>query len=115
MSGRAPGFAAVARPLLAPLLIWAAHFAFVYGFVGLACARGWARPERTAFDVVSLVVFAATAAACAGAIWSIAAARGLRPLPDLEFLHGLTRGLGLLALVAMIWEGAAIFIVPACR
>ena len=114
-SARGPGFVVTAGLLLAGMLAWSLHFVFIYGFVGLACARGWARPDEAPLDVASLTVLGATAAACGATVWAMVAARRLRKHEDPGFLHGLALGIGALGLIAIIWEGAAVFFVPACQ
>ena len=53
---------------IAPVVIWAAHFAFVYGFTGIACARRfgavvpWVVGFASLVAVCALLVFAAPAA-----------------------------------------------------
>jgi hypothetical protein len=85
------------------VLLWALHFALVYGFTGLACARGW-------LGGIPWFVGIATLAAGAAAAFVI-----LRGLPRrAEFVDGIALGLAAFALVAILWEGLSIAMVPAC-
>lgn len=89
--------------LASGVVVWALHFTAAYGYTGLACARGMAAS-------VPWVVGIATAvgAAAAGAL----VARGLRHRGDFE--AGIGAGLAAFALLAILWEGVSIFMVPPC-
>jgi hypothetical protein len=83
------------------VMLWAAHFAAVYGFTALACARGFAA-------AVPWVVGVASALAAALAIALI-----VTHLSS-EFTRWMTAALAAFALVAIVWEGIPAFIVPTC-
>ncbi|HEX7054321.1 MAG TPA: hypothetical protein VF211_10375 [Burkholderiales bacterium] len=100
---RVSPFAAAALRLSAPVLVWALHFAAVYGFTGLACARGWA-------SAVPGAVGAASVIAAAAALAIVAA--GWRRRAELE--SWLSAALGGFALVAIAYEALGAWIVPAC-
>jgi hypothetical protein len=86
----------------AGVLIWAAHFAVIYGFTGLACARGWERAVPWTVGGASLVA----AAAAAIVLWKGAARRA-------DFIDFLAAGLAAFALLAILWEGgSAAFMAP---
>ena len=103
-------FARTTGLMLAGLLVWAAHFVFVYGFTGLACARpswGWTRHGT---DSAETGVAAATLAA---ALAILAVIRVARRTPD-AFSRWLSISGALLAFVAVAWAGLAILLIPAC-
>ncbi|HYC37993.1 MAG TPA: hypothetical protein VEC19_16305 [Usitatibacter sp.] len=85
------------------VLVWAAHFTAIYGFTGLACARGWT-------GAVAWVVGAATALALTACVAIIARSWTRR----FDFLAAVAVGLAAFALVAVLWEGLSITMVPAC-
>ena len=47
----------------AGLLVWGAHFLFVYVFTALACARAFADLRLIGIGIVPMAILAATAAA----------------------------------------------------
>jgi hypothetical protein len=83
------------------IVVWALHFAAIYGFTALACARGFGASAPW-------VVGAATAVAAAAAIAVIVT--HLSP----EFTRWMTAAVAGLALVAIVWEGLPALMVPAC-
>ena len=94
------------------ILIWAAHFGFIYAFVALACARGFAEAKWLGFDAVTVSVVAATLLA-AGAVLAFLAPAIRNGLGSFE--NWMTASAGALALLAIVWEGfVPVFIVPAC-
>ena len=74
------------------VIVWALHFALIYGYTALACARGFAA-------TAAWVVGAATLLAGLAALLVI-----LRNL-DHEFTRWISAAVGLAALVAIVWEG----------
>jgi hypothetical protein len=85
----------------AGVIVWALHFALVYGFTGLACARGLGA-------AVPWVVAAVTALAAALAVLLV-----LKNL-HAEFIQWMTAAVAAAALVAILWEGLAGLLVPTC-
>lgn len=83
-------------------LVWAAHFALLYGFTALACGRGFG-------GAVPWVAGGATLAAI-GALALIAWRHRRRG----EFSAWLTLALAGLALLAVLYETVPLFIVPIC-
>lgn len=96
-------FTAATLRLSAGVLAWALHFAVIYGWTGLACARGLGR-------TVPWVVGGATLAAAAAAIALLIA--GLRDRARFE--SWMMAGVAAFALVAIVWEGITVLIVPIC-
>lgn len=85
-------------------IVWALHFTAVYGFTALACARGFPR-------AVPSVIGAATLAAAALTIAIIAIAYSKRT----DFVDGVAAGVAAFALLAIVWEGLPVLVVPACE
>lgn len=83
------------------VIVWALHFAAVYGFTALACARGFGAAAPWAVGV-------ATALAAALAIALIA--RNL----DGEFTRWMTAAIAATALLAILWEGLPALMVTPC-
>jgi hypothetical protein len=110
---RTDGFSAAARAASAPLLLWAAHFAFCYVAVAVGCTAvlqgGGITPQG-----VRWVLTGATALALGGGITLLwrACREGRRTRGDLlPVVRGAT---ALLALVGMAWTGLAVGLVAAC-
>jgi 1,4-dihydroxy-2-naphthoate octaprenyltransferase len=76
------------------VMVWAAHFAVVYGFTALACARGFGGAS-------AWVVGAATLLAASAALAIIANNR------EREFTRWISAAVAAAALVAIVWEGLA--------
>lgn len=100
---RDPGFVRTSLRISAGVLVWALHFAAIYGFTALACARGWSGA------VLPLVVLATLAAAAAMLVIVVAGTRRRG-----EFESWLSASLAGLALVAVLYEGITVLVVPSC-
>lgn len=86
----------------AGVILWALHFAAIYGYAGLACARGWERSVTPVVAVSTLLAAVAVVALFVTA-WPRRA----------SFEAAITAGLAAFALLAILWEGASIaFLVP---
>ena len=83
-------------------LLWALHFAVLYGFTALACARGFAHSVPWVIGVATLVLGAAAAFFI------------LRSSKD-QFIGWLAAALAALSLLAMVWQAVPVLIVPACE
>ena len=81
------------------VIVWAVHFAVVYGFTALACARGFGGAAPWLVGVATLVA---------------AAAAVLVLLAHLsqEFTRWITAALAAAALLAILWEGLSALLVP---
>jgi hypothetical protein len=101
---QARNFVATAVYLCSAAMIWALHFLGIYGFTGLACARGLGviAPAIGTLTVVALLALGAISASA------------LRGGPQFEFERALTASLCGLAAVAIVWEAVPVFMVPAC-
>lgn len=105
--------------MLSGALIWASHFAVIYIFTALACARGFWDSSWLDIGVVAWVIGAATlAAVLAASAISVQAMRAARNQAAQEnaarFVHWMTAAIAGLSLVAIIWEAVPVLIVPAC-
>lgn len=85
-------------------IVWAVHFAVIYGITALACARGQAR-------IVPWVIAIATIAGVAAAAVIALRARPRRT----EFASWLTAAVAAMAAVAMIWEALAGIVARTCE
>jgi hypothetical protein len=84
-------------------LCWALHFAAIYGFTGVACARGYA-------PAVPWAILACTVPALLGA--AVVMRLALRRRESLE--HWLAAAIAGAAMVAIVWEALPALLVPAC-
>ncbi|WP_020158316.1 hypothetical protein [Methylobacter marinus] len=100
-------------------LVWALHFAVVYGTQHVVCAT--LAGSRAAFWVY-LAVFAATAVALPVLLLLIAkpgiarhtVRRGAVTKRAQAFLTGIMRLLALLSFFGVLWAGSAALLLPAC-
>ena len=83
-------------------LLWALHFALIYGFTALACARGFAQAVPFTVAGATLVL---------GVLAAFVILRGSRK--D-DFIDWLAAALGGFALLAIVLEAIPAFMVPAC-
>lgn len=102
--------------LFAAPIIWAMHFLTVYGAVGIICARGLHRSTLLGMDISSWVV-AGTSAASVLAVLLLSLRNENRepPRDNASFTRWTSAALGMLSIIAIIWEGMAILLVPACE
>ncbi len=117
---RSREFWPVALTLTSGFLVWAAHFAMIYGLTALACARGFNDAKLLGLEVVPLGVGAATLAALLMVVWVIMSCirwRGPRREDALtRFLRYTTILIGGFAILAIVWDGLpAILIGSPCR
>lgn len=114
------GFASRIFLACAGLMVWAAHFLFVYVFTALACARAFADVRLAGMGIVPLVILAATVAALVLLAWlsarawrseSRVRANGSRTL---RFLRYLGAALGLYSAAAILLQALPALILPVC-
>lgn len=116
------GFAARLAFLLGGLLVWAGHFLFVYGFNGLACARGFDRNTVLGAGIVVLTVGIATAvavlaAAGIGILAVLGRGPGIGDEPDPAVRAFWQLGAAVLAgfsVVAVLWTGLPALMIEPC-
>lgn len=111
------GFARTLLSTCAGPIVWALHFAWIYGFNGLVCARpGWDwQWLGVGADSLVLVVSAVVAiGAIGGWSWRVWAHRRHDALPSDAFEVWMTLGLAALSMVAVVYETAAVWLVAGC-
>lgn len=104
-------FARTTLRMFSGVIVWAAHFGTIYAASALSCALGLGITRWTGTSLTWIIVMA-TLAALAVTAWFVATAvrAGLA-----AFENWMTASVGLLAAVAIVWEGLVpVFIVPAC-
>lgn len=89
--------------ICAAIVLWAVHFAVLYGYTGLACARGYGHTISWVIAGATLVAFPLTAAI---------AARGWRERA--QFTGWMTGSVAALALIAMTYEALAALFTRSC-
>lgn len=105
------------------LLIWALHFALLYGLAAVACARGWQEHRFLGFGLIPFSTAALTLAALMAAAATLLAgirryaaaeqAHDIRPVD--AFMAYTAATLAAVSLVAILWNAVPVFIVPVCR
>lgn len=96
----------------AGVIVWVVHFGVIYGYTGLACARRFSAAGALWLDLVPWVIGTATlVAASLAAYWTVPV---LRAGSRLEFSEWMSGWLALLALGAILLEGATVLWVPVC-
>ena len=93
-AGPGLSFPRTALLISAGVIVWALHFAAIYGYTALACARGWT-------GLVAPVVGAATVLAAGAMLVLIVLGWRRRRV----FEHWLSAAIAALALVAIVYEG----------
>jgi hypothetical protein len=84
-------------------IVWGAHFAAIYGMTALACARGFPGLVPWAIGIATLIA----AGLLFFLIWI--------SFKDIDaFVNWLGATVAGLALLAIVWEAAAVLLVPAC-
>ena len=93
------------------VIVWALHFATVYGFTALACAHGLGDTRWPWMSVTAVIVIATAIALGATIVFvAIAMRAGLA-----AFENWLTAGVGAFAALAIVWEGLVpVFMLPPC-
>lgn len=115
MSPMQSSFARAFLLMLAGPIIWAAHFLFIYSFVGVVCARPALHVKWMGAAMSSWVIVAASLLALAAMAVIYLRLRGSMPRTgDPAFLPWLAGTLSLLSAVAIIWETLPVLLVPPC-
>jgi hypothetical protein len=105
-------FAATALRLSGGAIVWAAHFAVIYGFTGLACARGFSDEGAGWITAVPWVIGISTVLGSALAVLFIVPV--LRARRSADFTDWMSAGVAAFAINAMVLEGIAVLWVPVC-
>jgi hypothetical protein len=114
-----PRFVPAFALMLGGLIVWAAHFLFIYGATGLLCARPeWAQTQLLGLNIIRLTVAISTVAALVaiGALCALAprmAAAGFSVMNP-RFYRQITCWIGGLSALAVVWQGGFTFIVGLC-
>jgi hypothetical protein len=95
----------------AGVIIWAVHFAVIYGYTGLACAR---RLEATGETWVALVPWVVGIATVGGVLLALAFVAPAVRASRRAFVEWMSGWVAAFAVLAMILEGIAILWVPLC-
>ncbi len=96
-------FAVTSLRISAGIIVWALHFATIYGVTALACARGFAGSLPVAIAVATLVAVIGAAAILVS---------GWRRRSD--FAHWLSASIAGFALLAIVFEAMPAWLVPTC-
>lgn len=96
-------FASTVLRMASGAIVWALHFAALYGGAALACARGESR-------LLPVLVVGSTVAGVALCVVIVMRAYPARR----EFSQWMTAGVAAIAALAMVWEGLAALLAPAC-
>ena len=105
-------FATTALRMSSGVIVWAAHFAVIYGYTGLACARRFHDAGAVWVAAVPWVIGVATAVALVLMVLLIApAVRASRTNDFVEWMTAATAGL---ALIGVLYEAVPVFILPVC-
>ncbi len=106
--------------MMSAFLIWAVHFAAVYGINGLICARALEGMELYGQPVAMVLVLGATgialllaAGVLAAALWGIGPGRRASEDPR-RFIRFFTALAAAGALLAILWNGLPALQMPAC-
>jgi hypothetical protein len=98
-------------------IIWAVHFVAIYGAAGVICARPAAARLQWfglhAADWSTLIASAVAIAAIGAVILHMRKTIGHAKYAGL--IPWITVGLGMLAIVAILWETLPILLIPACH
>ena len=105
-------FSVAALRISAGAVIWAVHFTVVYGYTGLACARGFTDEGTGWITAIPWVIGIATAVA--GALTLPFIAPAVRARRSASFIDWMTAGVAAFALNAIVLEGIAVIWVPVC-
>jgi hypothetical protein len=108
--------------MIGGLLVWAAHFAVLYGFTSVACAKRFAAAHVLGIGIVPFVVGAATLlawAAIGALLWSAVSRtvplRSPRYAEVTEHFLGYTAAvIAVLSLVAITWTAVPVLVVAPC-
>ena len=115
------GFASRLLLASAGLLVWGAHFLFIYVFAALACARAFADMRLFGMGIVPLAILASTVAALLLLAWLsirgwLTENRVRAADPDTpRFLRHLGAVLGIYSAVAILLQALPVLVIPVCK
>jgi hypothetical protein len=93
------------------IIVWAIHFAVIYGFTALACDRGFAHADWVGAGPVTWVVLGATAVSALLLVWLM---RRLLQQARHSFIDWLGAGVAGLALIGVLYEAVPVLLVVPC-
>jgi hypothetical protein len=105
-------FGATALRLSAGVIVWAAHFATIYGYTGLACARQFHDAGAVWLAGVPWVIGVATLIAVAIMLWLMAPL--VRRERTGDFVVWMSGAIAGLALIGIVYEAVPVFMLPVC-
>jgi hypothetical protein len=112
MTAHRESFVAATFRMSAGIVVWAAHFAVIYGYAGLACARRFGDAGETWVALVPWVIGVSTAV---GAVLALALMAPLtRERAHSDFAAWMGAWLAAFALAAILLEAGSLLWVPAC-
>ena len=112
MTYEARPFAATALRMSAGVIVWAAHFAVIYGFTGLACARRFHDTGAVWTGAVPWVIGIATAVAAT--LMALLIVPALRAREANDFVQWMGAAIAGLALIGILYEAVPVFMLPVC-
>lgn len=111
-------FTATSFLILGGLLVWMAAFVFVYVFVAVACAKGFADARLSGLPVVTLVTLSGSLLAGVATVLIVRRGYRLHRGPEMDehtrFIGFVTFASGALALVALLLLVMPILVMSAC-
>lgn len=111
-----PSFTRSFLRLFSGPIIWALHFLAVYGFTGVVCARPGVRDTWLGISVFTWGIGVASLLAIAAVIvLHVRDWRAILITRQFDFLRLTASGLGLLSIVAMVWETLPVLMLPLCN
>ena len=99
------------------LIVWFARFIGIYGFTGIACARGWQDAALLGFDLVAAAITLSTVLGVGACAALIAYAVNHMRRTDEEnwrFMHFVAAFVAGAGALAMIFETAPVFFLTEC-
>ena len=101
----------------APLLLWAAHFVFLYVFVAVACIAGVAERRLAGYPLgTAMLLLESAAAVIAACFLLLRSARLLRRRGDTSGLVAVVRAAcALLAVFAIAWCSLPVILLTTCN
>lgn len=105
--------------LNAGLLLWAAHFGFVYGLTGLVCARGLGTAWTAALPFVVAFATVIAAGLCLVVLFMVLIGRGPGIAGEPEgalrvFWRSVSGGIAAFGFVAVVWTGIPVLMIDTC-
>lgn len=113
MPMQTPAFTRASLLMFAGPLVWAVHFLFIYGFVGILCARPAAQAAWFGIGVAVWIISFATLAAL-GVILLVYLHEKRNAANRAPFIRWLSGALGGLSSIAIVWETVPVFVVQVC-